>query len=477
MKLILFIYGLSFFSLGILAFFVKTKESQIFFAKKIWLLGAFGISHALVEWIFLYSYENPEIKDLLISFKSFFLITSYLFLFEFSRFIIRESFKHKEHSLHFLYTLYDSRIIYPISLINFLVLVMLDFSFDGTISAVRYTYGFFGSLFLGLGLYFYGESLKRSPYAEKLKIYFKIPGITFILYALIAIIAVHPTSYFPGNTFNATWFLDTFGFHIQFFRALCAIIITACSIKALQIFNEEADLKLVNSLSQIKRFSSDVSHELKTPLTSIKGELEVALKKNRTLEEYQNTLSSTLEGVNTLQSIIKNLLMLTFMEKKNLSKHFTLNQVDDIALKSIEELWPIASKKNIDLQVTNLENTPLQCDELLLQKIFSNLIENAIKYCPEHSIINLSLTRTTTHVKIIVSDNGPGVPEDKITYLFDRFYRCDDSRSHQVQGFGLGMSIIKQIVLAHGGTITAHNQPSGGLVIEVLLPFFHNIKD
>ncbi|MBN2965024.1 HAMP domain-containing histidine kinase [Sulfurospirillum sp. T05] len=474
MEIILFIYGLAFFVLGILAFFVKTKQSQIFFAKKIWLLGAFGISHALVEWVFLYSYVKPQLHDVLIAFKSFFLVISYFFLFEFSRFIIRESFKHKQHPLHFLFYLYDSRIIYPISITNFFILVMLDPSYDGIISAVRYTYGFFGSLFLGIGLYFYGESLKKTPYAEKLKLYFKIPGVAFIFYAFIAIIAVYPTNYFPGNTFNAAWFLETFGFPVQFFRAFCAIIITACSVKALQIFNEEVDLKLTHSLSQIKRFSSDVSHELKTPLTSIKGELEIALKKNRTAQEYQNTLSSALEGVNTLQSIVKNLLMLAYMEKKSLAKHFTRNQADDIVLKCIEELWPVASKKQIDLHVNDLENTPVLCDELLLQQVFFNLIENAIKYSPKDTTITLSLTRTPTHAKLVVSDNGPGVSEDKIAHLFDRFYRCDEARSRNVQGYGLGLSIAKQIILAHTGTITAHNHATSGLVVVVTLPLATN---
>ena len=470
MEIILFVYGLSFFALGILAFFVKTKQSQIFFAKKIWLLGVFGISHALVEWVFLYSYVAPQRQEILIALKSFFLVLSYFFLFEFSRFIIRESFKHKSHHLHFLFYLYDSRIIYPISLANFSILVLLDPSFDGIISAVRYTYGFFGSLFLGIGLYFYGESLKKISYAEKLKLYFKIPGIAFVFYAFTAVIAAYPTNYFPGNTFNATWFLETFGFPIQFFRALCAIIITACSVKALQIFNEEADLKLINSLNQIKRFSSDVSHELKTPLTSMKGELEVALKKNRTPEEYQKTLTSTLEEVNTLQSIIKNLLMMAYMEKRSLARHFSPAQIDDTVLKCIEELWPLAIKKRINLHIGNIDNCSILCDESLLQQVFFNIIENAIKHSPEQTTVSLTLTSTSDSVVFTVCDSGLGVSEDKLTYLFDRFYRCDEARTRKVHGFGLGLSIAKQIVLAHNGTITAHNDPAGGLVVVAKFP-------
>lgn len=470
MEIILFVYGLSFFILGVLVLFVRTQESAIFFARKIWLLGIFAILHAFVEWVFLYMYLYPQYEPLLSPIKMVLLLLSYLFLFEFSRFIVRESFKEERSKLHFLHTLYAAPVIYIISLSSLLALILIHPSLDDAIAAIRYTYGFFGSLFLGIGLYYYGESLKKSEYVERLKIYFKVPGIAFIVYALLAGIAVSPTHYFPGNVINTTWFLETFGIPVQFFRALCALAITICSIKALQIFSDETHLKMTKSLRQIKRFSSDVSHELKTPLTAMKGEIEVALKEPRSTEEYQKILYSTLEEVDTLQSIVKNLLMLTYLEKESLKTKFTKQPLDDVLLKAVEDLIVVGSEKNIHFEITALENALVFGDEILLKTVFSNLIENAIKYSPYHTTITLSLTTTPQFAHFCLEDEGNGLEEEKINLIFERFYRADDSRSKQIKGFGLGLSIVQQIVDVHDGKISVKNRKPKGLTVEVSLP-------
>lgn len=470
MEIILFTYGLSFFILGTLVLFVKTKESNFFFAKKIWLLGTFAILHAFVEWGFLYMYVFPAYAPILNPIKVFLLLLSYLFLFEFSRFIVRESFKSETSKLHFLYTLYAAPVIYIISLSSLVTLMLINHSLDDAIAAIRYTYGFFGSFFLGIGLYFYGESLKKVEYIDRLKIYFKIPGIAFIAYALLAGIAVAPTDYFPGNIINTVWFLETFGVPVQFFRAICAFIITICSIKALQIFSDETDLKLRQSLKHIKRFSSDVSHELKTPLTAMKGEIEVALKEDRSEEEYRDILRSNLEEVDKLQAIVKNLLMLTYIEKESLKNKFTKHFLDDILLRAIDELMVIASQKKIDLEIEILDIIELTCDDILLKTVFTNLIENAIKYSPVHTSITLFLEKKEHYALFSIKDEGGGIDEAKLPYIFERFYRADTSRSKHIQGYGLGLSLVKQIVELHQGEIHAHNRNTQGLCIIVKIP-------
>lgn len=126
MEIVLFIYGLSFFVLGVLVLFVRTKESEIFFAKKIWLLGVFALFHAFVEWVFLYMYIFPEFETILNPIKASLLLVSYLFLFEFSRFILRESFKDERSKLHFMHTLYAAPVIYTISLSSLLTLIIIS---------------------------------------------------------------------------------------------------------------------------------------------------------------------------------------------------------------------------------------------------------------------------------------------------------------------------------------------------------------
>jgi signal transduction histidine kinase len=357
-----------------------------------------------------------------------------------------------------------------ISLSSLLTLILIHPSLDDAIAAIRYTYGFFGSFLLGVGLYFYGESLKKIEYVERLKIYFKIPGIAFIAYALLAGIAVSPTHYFPGNVINTVWFLDTFGIPVQFFRAICALVITVCSIKALQIFSDETDLKLRQSLKHIKRFSSDVSHELKTPLTAMKGELEVTLKENRSKEEYRSVLSSCLEEVDKLQSIVKNLLMLAYIEKESLKNKFITHALDDILLRAVDELLVIAHQKEIGLEIETLDIVALTCDDVLLKTVFTNLIENAIKYSPPKTTITLSLVKKEHHALFCIEDEGNGIEEDKLPHIFERFYRADTSRSKHIKGYGLGLSLVKQIVELHLGQIQATNKTTGGLRIEVKLP-------
>lgn len=470
MSIVLFIYGLSFFVLGVLVLFVRTKESQIFFASKIWLLGLFALFHAFVEWVFLYMYIYPASEPFLGPIKLMLLLISYLFLFEFSRFILRESFKDETSKLHFIHDLYAAPVVYVWSLSILLMLILLSPSLDGVIAAIRYTYGFFGSLFLGLGLYYYGESLKKSEYVERLKTYFKIPGIAFIFYGLFAGIAVSPVDYFPGNTINTVWFLETFGLPVQLFRALCAVVITISSIKALQIFSDEVTMKLSSSLKQIKRFSSDVSHELKTPLTAMKGEIEVVLKGERDKEAYKEVLKSNLEEIDTLQSIVKNLLMLNYIEKESLKKKFFKQSIDDIVLRAIEDVVVLASEKNIALEIVELETLEGVCDEILLKTVFTNVIENAIKYSPANSTIWIALRQEENMAVFCVQDEGDGIDEEKIDLVFDRFYRTDDSRSKNVKGFGLGLSIVQKIVEVHDGVVKVTNRPTKGLEVKIKLP-------
>ena len=470
MEIILFIYGLSFFILGTLVLFVQTKESDIFFAKKIWLLGAFALCHAFVEWVFLYMYIYPESESVLNPIKILLLLISYLFLFEFSRFIVRESFKSKNSKLHFLYLFYSAPMIYTLGTTVLLILLIINPSFNSAITAIRYTYGFFGSFLLGIGLYYYGESLKKTKHIERLKIYFKIPGIAFMIYAILAGLIVAPIDYFPANIINTESFFEIFGIPVQFFRAICALVITVCSIKALQIFSDETDAKLRQSLKQIKRFSSDVSHELKTPLTAMKGEIEVTLKEERSNQEYRHVLHSTLEEVDKLQSIVKNLLMFTYIEKESLKNKFKLQALDDIFLHSLDEFMVMASQKKINLMIIQLDIIQLKCDDILLKTIFNNLIENAIKYSPENTTITLCLEQKNNYICFCIEDEGSGIEEEKIHHIFDRFYRADTSRSKQIKGYGLGLSLVKEIVDLHCGEIKAYNRLEKGLGIIIKIP-------
>ncbi|MDA7848264.1 hypothetical protein N8972_02115, partial [Sulfurospirillum sp.] len=181
MEIIFFIYGLAFFILGVLVLFVRPKESDLFFAKKIWLLGVFAISHAFVEWLEMYKIVHPSENIFLIQFEIALLLLSYLALFEFSRFILRKSFENPYLRLHFIYHLYAGPVVYIISIAALLFLILTNPGLNEALVAIRYTYGFWGSLFLGIGLYYYADEIK-TEHKDKLQSYFKLGGIAFICY-------------------------------------------------------------------------------------------------------------------------------------------------------------------------------------------------------------------------------------------------------------------------------------------------------
>ena len=473
MEVVLFIYGLSFFTLGVLATFVKTNNSQILYAKKIWLLGAFAFFHALVEWTFLSLLLFPQFTEQIIVLKAISLVLSYLFLFEFSRSIIKAYLKTKQFKFYQLSYLYKAKFVYPITTIAFIFFVYLMPNANGLISATRYTFGFMGTLSLGIGLYFYGSSLKNVEYAKKLKYYFKIPAIAFIFYAFLALIAVFETPYFPGTIINAQWFFESFGFPVQFLRTICALTITICSIKALQIFNEESNQNLEKSLKQVKEFSSNVSHELKTPLTTMKGELEITLSKNRDIEYYKKSMQSLLDEVDSMSKIIKNMLMLAYLEKQSIKRHFKITNFNKIFFNSLDSLVPLASKKNIDIHVEQIEDISLKGDETLLEIAIFNIIENSIKHNQSHSNVYISSKNIGNYGYIYIEDDGVGVKQEQLESIFDRLFQCDTSRSQQgKKGHGLGLSITKQIIQLHNGKTVAKRSKYGGLLIEIQFPVF-----
>ncbi len=321
MEIIYFIYGLSFFVFGILVLFARTKDSNLFFADKIWFLGMFAILHAIVEWLDLYKIIYPLLEDTLIPIKIILLLLSYILLFEFSRFILRKSFENKKSKYYFVYHIYSAPIIYTFGTSLLILHMLLYPGWNETIVAIRYTYGFWGSFFLGIGLYFYSNSLKNINHIKELKFYFKIAGISFLCYSFFAGLIVPEASHFPANFLNEGLFLDIFYLPVQVFRTFCAIIAIS-SIKVLQIFENELREKVKESYQQIKEFNSNASHQLKTPLSAIKVQIDVILEKERENEEYKNVLNSINQEVNSLQNLVSNLLILTRMKDDTIKKEF-----------------------------------------------------------------------------------------------------------------------------------------------------------
>lgn len=228
--------------------------------------------------------------------------------------------------------------------------------------------------------------------------------------------------------------------------------------------------RLDKSFQQISRFSADVSHELRTPLTIIQGEAEVALRKGATVEEKTQAIEVILDEARRMSQLVRNLLTLAQLETGQRKPELTRLSLRPILEDLVEEAHVMAAKKDITLNVNLQGNADVIGDAVLLHQLGVNLIDNAVKYTPEGGEVELVFETELGSARITVRDSGIGIEADEIEHIFDRFYRSDKARSHSDGGSGLGLSLVKQIVETHSGTITVHSKPGDGSEFVVTLP-------
>jgi len=227
--------------------------------------------------------------------------------------------------------------------------------------------------------------------------------------------------------------------------------------------------RLENSFYQIVRFSSDASHELKTPLTVIRGEIEIALRKERTHAEYKEILMKNLDEVIKIQSTIENLLFLSEAENATIQDGFEIAYLDEIISESIKEMQKIAHPKNIQITPLLVEPCEIEANVSLLKVAFNNLIKNAVDYSNPHTKILISLYKTEDCIIFKVVDEGNGISQSDMEHIFDRFYRADKSRTRTEGGNGLGLSIVKTILDLHKANIEYISEVGQGTTVIVSL--------
>ncbi len=226
--------------------------------------------------------------------------------------------------------------------------------------------------------------------------------------------------------------------------------------------------RLKNGVEHLEQFNSDVSHELKTPLTVIKGEIEITLNKQRDAKYYMQSLKTIEYESTQIQGIVDNLLMLTKYTKDNIEQTFQITSLDSLLLDTINKYNIQLKKKNIKLHLEKFESIEMEVNGQLISTIFSNLIDNAIKYSSNDTNIFISLYKDNK-VHFIIKDEGLGIAEENLSKIVDRFYRVDESRNKQIKGFGLGLSIVKNSIELHGGTINIQSEENIGTKIEIIL--------
>ncbi len=228
--------------------------------------------------------------------------------------------------------------------------------------------------------------------------------------------------------------------------------------------------RLENSFTRMAEFTADASHELKTPLCALRGEAELLLSKQRTTEEYKEGLAHFIERFDHLNRMINDLILLSRSD----SSQVELNMVPlrlDLLIQDIGNLFQVlAEQKNIAFSIEPCQETAVMGDKIRLQQLFTNLIDNAVKFTPGGGSICIRVEKNMDFARVKVIDTGMGIQKEEQEKIFKRFYRLDKSRSRETGGVGLGLSIAEWIAHAHHGRIEVKSELNQGSTFTVYLP-------
>ena len=228
--------------------------------------------------------------------------------------------------------------------------------------------------------------------------------------------------------------------------------------------------RLDQAVGEIRRFTADASHELRTPLAALKLEAELALRTDRSPQQYQAALSVIVDETNRLCRLADQLLNLS---REDAGIHQSVAEcvpVHAILTDLIQHFQPFANHRLITLSADHLDECEVIGNDVRLRQVFLNLIENALKFTLPGGSVQIRCRRSNGMVICNVQDTGPGISAEHLPYVFNRFYRADMSRNCESGGAGLGLSIAQRIVKAHGGKIVVQSEVQSGTTLTVTLP-------
>ncbi len=232
-------------------------------------------------------------------------------------------------------------------------------------------------------------------------------------------------------------------------------------------FNQMLD-RIQTLLTEIKEMGDNMAHDLRSPITRIRGIAEVTLTTGKSLAEYEAMAANTIEECDRLLDMINTMLMISKAEAG--VSHLTREEIDlaGVIQEACRLFEPTAEDKGITLSCEVAENSRFVGDSRMIQRMLSNLLDNAIKYSLPGGSVVISIAEKDAQVRVSIKDTGIGISSKDLPHIFERFYRCDQSRSQA--GIGLGLSLARAIARAHGGDIAVTSVLNQGSIFTIILP-------
>jgi heavy metal sensor kinase len=244
---------------------------------------------------------------------------------------------------------------------------------------------------------------------------------------------------------------------------------TQSELGTLAVVLNDAFARLEAAFQRQVRFTADASHELRTPLAVIHTNVQLALSRERSAEEYRKTLDTCLRASNRMKSLVDSLLMLARADVGRLVLQRSTSDLRNVVAECVAMVAPLAEEKRVTVE-SDLQSVRMSADSSRIAQVVTNLLTNAIRYNYEGGRVQVSAATICQYAVLVITDTGVGIPPEGLPHVFERFYRANAARSRDDGGSGLGLAICKTIVEAHGGTIVAHSAVGGGATFTVRLP-------
>lgn len=238
--------------------------------------------------------------------------------------------------------------------------------------------------------------------------------------------------------------------------------------KLTEVFNSMTE-RLDGSFQRIREFTLHASHELKTPLTVMQGELETALREENLTEVQHERILSQLDELQRLTKIVNGLTLLTKADAGQIQLKKEPLRLDELVRESYDDARILAHPHGVNVLLKECEELTVQADRHRLRQLLLNLTDNAIKYNSINGLVEIGLQRKNGFAEITIHNSGEGIPPQSLPRVFDRFFRGDESHNSDIDGCGLGLSIVQWIANAHGGTIEIISAPKKSTTVTVRL--------